>query len=139
MKSCAYIEHQYAYSIHTIFSVMILIFTRKVKYSINTRCLAMATNSEDTLTYRPQGILPIVGRGRGYPVPQNSCRPTYLPPCFCYCEGSRAGVLDFAGKRASTPPSASTPLVAFWERGRGPTTPSGNACHEVLHIHKVRS
>ena len=92
-----------------------------------------ASSRKDTLTHRPHSMSPTEGPARDTQC-HNFFLSAYLPACLCYCEGSSVGVLDFAEKRAPTPPSKSTPGVAFWERGRGPTTPSRNACDRFLHM-----
>ena len=65
-------------------------------------------------------------------MPQNSCRPTH--PLDLLLRGVERAGARFRRKSSTDPPFEIDPPGAFWERGRGPTTPSGNACHEVLHV-----
>ena len=85
----------------TIFSAGILIHAQNYMYSSCMRSLATATSSKDTMTHRPRGILPIEGRDRGCPVPQNSCRPAY--PLTFSIERGRAGGYSISLKNEHRP------------------------------------
>ena len=110
-------EQQYV--IHTIFSALILIHNRKDTYSSCTCCLERTKSIKDILIYRPQGISPIQGRSRGYPVPQNSCRPTH--PLDLLLRGVERGGCSISQKIEHRPPLRNrTPWSPF---GRGVGVP----------------